>query len=127
MGPVMKFNQYIRRPFVVEAVEITEENIEEVAALVGEVREKNGAKFIALNRRIVPNVNHAYIGWFMTRLNDNYRCYAPKIFTEQFIDHEPVKSFVFDNIEDEFDATPPHGIERPEMHVVPLEVVETVD
>lgn len=124
MGPVMKFNQYIRRPFVVEAVEITEENIDEVAELVGEIRVKDGVKFIALNRRIVPNVNRAYIGWFMTRMNDNYRCYNPKTFNEQFIDHEPVKSFVFGGVEDEFDATPPHGIERQEMHVVPLSVVE---
>lgn len=103
----MEFNQYIRRPFVVEAVEITEENMVEIANLVGEVRSKNGVTFIALDRRVVPNVNRAYVGWFMTRMADNYRCYSPKVFTDQFTDYEPVKTFAFDIVEDEFDATPP--------------------
>lgn len=92
----MEFSQYIRRPFVVEAVEITEENMEEVAKLVGEVRTKDNVTFIQLDRRLVPNVTRAFVGWYMTRLGDNYRCYAPKIFNEQFMDYEPVISVSFD-------------------------------
>lgn len=103
----MKFNKYIRKPFAVEAIEITEANISDVAALVGELKVKNGVPFISLDRRIVPNVNRAYIGWFMTRMSDNYRCYSPKIFNEQFTDYEPVKSFAFDDIDDVFNALPP--------------------
>lgn len=119
----MQFDKYIRRPFVVEAVEITTENMEEIAELVGEVRVKDGVPYIALNRRIVPNVNRAYAGWFMTQLDDNYRCYSPKIFNDQFMPFEAAKLFVFED-EVQSDPTPPHGIERPEMHVVPLEVVD---
>ena len=113
----MQFNKYIRKPFAVEAIEITEENMAELAKLVGELRTKNGITSITLDRRIVPNVSRAYVGWFMTRLGDNYRCYSPKVFTDQFIDFEPVKSFVFDDIQDEFDATPPHGLARPEVNI----------
>jgi hypothetical protein len=95
----MQFNQYIRSPFVVEAIEITEENLADVAKLVGDIRTKNGVTYIALDRRIVPSVNRAYVGWYMTRLGDNYRCYSPKVFTDQFIDYKPAISFMFDSIE----------------------------
>lgn len=109
----MEFNQYVRRPFVVEALEITAENMAEVAKLVGDIRTKNDVTFIALDRRIVPNVSRAYVGWFMTRLGDNFRCYSPKVFNDQFIDHKPVMSFVFDKVVDEFDATPPSATPNP--------------
>lgn len=78
------FAQYVRTPFSVEATIITEDNIEEVAKLVGTVRTKNGEKYIALDRRIVPNISRAYLGWYVTRLGDNFRCYSPKVFVEQF-------------------------------------------
>jgi hypothetical protein len=83
----MIFNTYTRKPFVVEAVEITDENIEDVAKMIGvegEVREKDGAQYIVVDKRIVPNIHRASAGWWLTRMGDNLRCYSPKIFTEQF-------------------------------------------
>lgn len=83
----MIFNTYTRKPFTVEAVEITEENIENVAKLIGvegEVRDKDGAKYITVDKRIVPNIHRAFVGWWLTRMGDNLRCYSPKIFTDQF-------------------------------------------
>lgn len=80
----IEFNNYVRTPFAVEATLITNENIDAIADLVGTVRVKNGEKYIALDRRIVPNISRAYVGWFVTRLGDNYRCYSPKVFSEQF-------------------------------------------
>lgn len=81
----MDFKQYTRRPFVVEAVEITEENLEEVAALIGGIREANGQRWIILDRSVVPNISRAEVGWYLTRLNDKYHCYAPKVFNAQFV------------------------------------------
>lgn len=83
----MNFQTFTRKPFVVEAVEITEENIEDVAKMIGvegEVREKDGAKYIVIDKRIVPNIHRASVGWWLTRMGDNLRCYSPKIFTDQF-------------------------------------------
>lgn len=82
----MEFTTFSRKPFVVEAVEITDENIEEVAKLIGTdgVRVKDEVKYIALDKRIVPNIHRAYVGWWLTRMGDNLRCYSPKIFEEQF-------------------------------------------
>lgn len=105
---VMEFTQYIRQPFTVEAVQITAENLEEVAKLVGEVRtdvrNKKETTYIALDRRIVPNVSRAYLGWYLTRLEDNYRCYSAKVFREQFVEYCPVMEFVFTDGEEEVEA-----------------------
>jgi hypothetical protein len=81
----MEFTKYVRRPFTVEAVIITEENMEEIAKLVGDIRTEEGTTFIRLDRRIVPNINRAFAGWYLTKLGDNYRCYSPKVFLEQFV------------------------------------------
>jgi len=79
------FNKFVRIPFVVEATLITEENIEEIAKMIGELRVKKGQRYIALDRRIVPSVSRAYVGWYLTRLDDNLRCFDPNVFLEQFM------------------------------------------
>lgn len=94
----MEFTNYVRRrPFQVEAVEITEENIEEVAKLIGQIRERDGKKFIVVNRRIIPHIPRAHVGWFLTQVGDNYRCYSPKLFRALFIEHSNVIAFLFNS------------------------------
>lgn len=80
----MEFHTYHRNPFTVKAVLITKENIEEIALLIGELRKKGDDPYIALNRRIIPHITRAYVGWWLTKVEDNYRCYSPKAFNEQF-------------------------------------------
>lgn len=100
----MDYVHYVRRPFEVDAVEITEDNIAEIAKLVGELKFKDDTTYIQLDRRIIPNVTKAYIGWFMTKLETdsgtNYRCYSPKAFHEQFIEHAPTIEFSFEGTAD---------------------------
>lgn len=82
----MEFNTFVRKPFVVEAVEITVDNIAEVAKYVGELRAKDdGTPFIHVDRRLVPNVYRVYPGFFMTRRGDNVRCFWRKVFLDQFV------------------------------------------
>lgn len=78
------FETFVRTPFVVRATKITEENIDEIAKMIGEVRVKDGEKYLALDRQVVRTVGFAYIGWYMTVLNGSIRCYAPKVFKAQF-------------------------------------------
>jgi hypothetical protein len=86
----MEFNQFVRKPFVVEAIEVTEENIEEIAKYVGELRERDdGTPFIYVDRRLVPNIFRVYPGFWMTRMGDNIRCYSRKVFLEQFTEMTP--------------------------------------
>ena len=83
----MQFTSFVRKPFVVEAIEVTAENIEEVAKYIGDVREKeDGTKYILVDRRLVPNVFKVYPGFFMTKMGENIRCYSRKIFKEQFVE-----------------------------------------
>lgn len=83
----MEFNSFVRKPFTVEAVEITEDNIAEIAELVGVLRKKDdGTPYIRVDRRLVPNIYQVYPGFWMTKMGDNIRCYSKKIFKEQFLE-----------------------------------------
>ncbi len=81
----MEFTNFVRVPFAVEACQITEENLEEMAAILGVVKTKGNERYIGLNRNVVPNISKAYVGWWVTRFGDNLRCYNPKVFAEQFM------------------------------------------
>lgn len=113
----MEFTYFVRRPFAVEAVEITLDNMEEVAKLIGTVRRKSDSLYIAIDGRLVPNVKRAYVGWWLTRLADNYRVYSPKLFKAEFIDYEDSITFTFDDAED--DATSDEPKSPPVLAVVP--------
>lgn len=82
------FSNYVRKPFLVEAVQVTPENIDELAAVLGELKEKDGEKWILIDRRIVPNIKKAYVGWWVTKLDDNLRCYSPKVFDKEFTNYD---------------------------------------
>lgn len=91
----MEFKQYTRKPFSVEAVEITEDNFDTILNLVGSSKAKEGNHhtkegdvFIDLDRQLIPRVRRAYIGWYLTRLGAKYRCYSPILFNAQFIEDE---------------------------------------
>lgn len=96
----MEFNDYVRKPFGVSAVEITADNIEEVAKHVGDLRTKDdGTPYILVDRRLVPNVTRVYIGFWMTKMGENVRCYSRKIFREQFMPRDESVSQWLDYIE----------------------------
>ena len=82
----MDFIPHHRKTFHVEAAEITEENLDQRAELIGDVviDDYDGKRYIRVNKRLVPNIHRAYVGWWITRMGDNLRCYSPKIFSEQF-------------------------------------------
>lgn len=82
----MEFETFVRKPFRVSAMEITKENISEVAKFVGDLKEKeDGTPYILVDKRLVPNVYKVFPGFWMTRMGDNVRCYSRKIFFEQFV------------------------------------------
>lgn len=88
-GIGMQFSNYVRKPFTVEAVEVTADNIAEVAKYVGDLREEDdGTKYILVDRRLVPNIARVYTGFFMTKMGKNVRCYSRKIFRDQFTEED---------------------------------------
>lgn len=86
----MELKPFVRKPFLVEAIEITEENIAEIAEHVGTLKFKeDGSPFIHVNTKKVPNVYRVYPGFWMTKMGNNVRCYTKKIFTEHFVETTP--------------------------------------
>lgn len=85
----MEMQPFVRKPFVVEAVEITDENIAEVATLVGTLKEKDGKPVIQVNRKKVPNLFEVHPGFWMTKMNGKIRCYSERVFKEQFTEMTP--------------------------------------
>ena len=87
----MEFESYIRKPFEVEAIEVTTENIEELAALIGRLRHnEDGTPYIQVNKNKVPNVPVVWPGYWVTKIGSgNVRCYTHKVFTNQFIENNP--------------------------------------
>lgn len=86
----MNFITFVRKPFIVEAVEVTEDNIAEISKFVGDLREKeDGSPYIAVDRRLFPNIYRVYPGFWMTKMGDNVRCYSKQVFTKQFIHNSP--------------------------------------
>lgn len=92
----LEYKEYIRKPFVVEAVLITEENIKEIAKFVGKTEtSEDGTIFIRVDPELVPNVTRVFPGHYMTRMGDHIRCYTPKVFFDQFTEMTPpVKEWV---------------------------------
>jgi len=97
----MDYKDFIRKPFLVGAVEVTPENIAEIAPLVGILKEKtDGTPFIQVNQRLVPNVFRVYPGFWVTKLDDTIRCYSKKAFFAQFTEAtDDLMSLVEDHLE----------------------------
>lgn len=91
----MEFTKFVRKPFMVEAVEVTEENIAEIAKLVGKLRHKDdGSPYIHVDRRLFPNLYSVHPGFWMTKMGDNIRCYSKPVFNKQFIEvHDGVATW----------------------------------
>lgn len=85
----MEFETYVRKPFMVQALEVTLDNIEELAPLIGTLKKNAMGPFIFVNRKLVPNVDRVYPGYWVTRMgDDNLRCYSSKTFRKQFMKQE---------------------------------------
>ena len=95
----MEFETFVRKPFVVKAVEITEDNIEELAKFIGTLKhDEEGNPFIEVNRHKVPNIPTVHPGYWMTRMGKNTRCYAKRIFEREFVASNPQVAFLVDKI-----------------------------
>lgn len=92
----MEFKPFARRPFIIEAVQVTKDNIEEIAALgVGTVCTSSaGVPFIKVDRNVVPHVSRVYIGFWFTRTDrGQIRCYAKKVFDTQYAELDDAAYF----------------------------------
>lgn len=100
----MKFKTFVRKPFLVQAIEITPNNLEEVAKFVGDVRrDENGSRYILVDPRLVPNVTRVYPGYFMSKMGRTVRCFSHYSFLDQFAEETPRTRSWFDFARNEVD------------------------
>ncbi len=82
----MEFNKFVRKPFVIEAIEVTEENIAELSKSIGTLCKKaDGTPYIQVDRQLVPIIDKVYPGFWVTKMEHNVRCYSERTFKEQFV------------------------------------------
>lgn len=98
----INYDEVVRRPFKVKAIQITEDNIEQLARYIGDLKEDDdGNVYILVDRRMVPNVAKAYVGFWMTRMRDQTRVYSKRVFNQQFMELTPSVQEWLDFIEKE--------------------------
>jgi len=92
----MEMNEYVRKPFVVNAIQITEENIAELAQHIGTLQSREGGgQFIKVDRTKVPTIDRVFPGFWLTMMGDNTRCYSECTFARQFTPLSPdIKEWV---------------------------------
>lgn len=93
----LQYTQFVRKPFMVEAIEVTAENIRDLAEIVGTLKfdENTGAPYILVDRKRVPNVYRVTPGYWVTRVDNKIRAYSNNSFNAQFSESDPhIKEWV---------------------------------
>lgn len=86
----MDFNTYVRKPFRVQAVQVTEDNIQELAKFCsGKYCTEDGHPYILVDKKSIPNVLRIEVGFFVTKMGKNIRAFSEKVFNEQFTSTTP--------------------------------------
>lgn len=85
---MLEIGRYIRKPFEVDAVEVTAENMEEVASWCqGDVRtDDDGKNYIKVRvqRPLNESQTRAYVGDRVLYAGTGYKVYKPKAFKSSF-------------------------------------------
>jgi hypothetical protein len=80
----LEVEHFYRIPFAVKAVKITEDNIKEIASVIGTLIEKPNGSIIKVDRRIIPHSTHAKVGSWVTVVDNNYRVFSDEAFSKVF-------------------------------------------
>lgn len=93
----MQFTHYARRPFLIEAIKVTKDNIAQLCEDFGlgtMGKTAKGVPFIKVNAKVVPHVYRVYPGFWFTRTETGQiRCYAKRVFGEQYVEYDDAAHF----------------------------------
>lgn len=85
---MLETTRYVRKPFFIDAVQVTEANIADVAAWVeGDVRtDSDKKKYVKVRvyRPMTDRQTKAYVGDWVLYAGTGYKVYTPKAFAESF-------------------------------------------
>lgn len=82
----LDYSNFVRIPFEIRGVQITEENMDVVHGLVGhEIRTlEDGARVIILDRKKIRAIREAVVGSWLCVMNGRYRVYTDRAFRQSF-------------------------------------------
>lgn len=87
---MIKTEKYARKPFIIDAVQVTEENLEKVAEwCMGEVVQADGRRYVKVrvHRPLNERQTKAFVGDWVLYAGTGYKVYTDKAFLGSF---EPV-------------------------------------
>jgi hypothetical protein len=80
------FEQYVRKSFDVAAIQITDENIAELAPFIVTLeQQENGRYIIIVDRKLIRNLDKVYSGYWLTKMGTTLRCYSQNAFAKHFV------------------------------------------
>lgn len=86
----LQYEEYVRKPYVLRAIQITNENISELAQMIGSLQHKKGGRpFIEVDRQKIPVLTKVFVGYWMTIKGTSIRCYSPRTFRDEFVVNAP--------------------------------------
>lgn len=85
---ILEYETFVRTPFKIEAVEVTDENIEQIAEMLGSkiyVDNRTGSTFIGVDNEQMPGIYRIYAGFWVTKMGHRYRAYSQQRFLKEFV------------------------------------------
>lgn len=84
----LQLNTFVRKPFTVEAIQVTQENIAAVTQMLNGLLgyEEDGTPFIQMDKKVVANFSVIRPGFWVTKMGDNVRVYVDSVFRNQFVE-----------------------------------------
>ena len=79
------FKSYVRKSFDVAAIQITDENIAELAPFIGTLEQQENGRFVInVDRKLIRNLDKVYSGYWLTKMGTTLRCYSANAFAKHF-------------------------------------------
>lgn len=84
----LDYEIFVRAPFKIEAVEVTDENIYDIAEMLGSKifsDTRTGNIFIGVDHEQMPGIYRIYAGFWVTRMGHRFRAYSQQRFLKEFV------------------------------------------
>jgi hypothetical protein len=116
---MLEISKYVRKPFHIDAVQVTAENIADIAAWAeGDVRsDSENAKYVKVrvHRPLNDRQTKAYIGDWVLYAGTGFKVYTPKAFANSF---EPASTqLTFQDADNTIDIAKPKPAKREQIQV----------
>jgi hypothetical protein len=84
----LEYQTYERIPFTIQAVEITRDNFDEIAALIGVGVEPSpyddGERCILVDSKKIQKMPRAFLGNYLTKSGSHFRLFTRRVFSQQY-------------------------------------------